>query len=62
MVQEIVARPPRHFPAPAVEWIVTNVPNLETRFVGPGILFLQEDHPDLIGTGIADWLRRLDAK
>ena len=45
-------------PAPVVRWIIGNVPNLETRFVGPGTHFIQEDHPDLIGKGIADWLRR----
>jgi len=45
-------------PAPVVQWIVANVPNLETRFLGRGFHFLQEDHPDLIGSGIADWLRR----
>ncbi len=45
-------------PAPAVEWVVANVPNLETRFLGRGFHFLQEDHPNLIGAGIADWLRR----
>jgi haloalkane dehalogenase len=44
--------------APAVEWIVANVPNLESRFLGLGVHFLQEDHPDLIGSGIVDWLRR----
>jgi len=45
-------------PAPVVQWIVANIPNLETRFLGRGFHFLQEDHPDLIGSGIADWLRR----
>ncbi|MBL4891014.1 MAG: hypothetical protein JKX91_04160 [Rhizobiaceae bacterium] len=45
-------------PAPVVQWITANVQNLETRFVGHGTHFLQEDHPELIGTGIADWLRR----
>ena len=45
-------------PPPVVEWAVANVPNLETRFLGLGVHFLQEDHPDQIGTGIADWLRR----
>ncbi len=45
-------------PAPVVQWVIANVPNLETRFVGTGAHFLQEDHPELIGTGIADWLRR----
>ncbi len=45
-------------PAPVVQWVIANVPNLETRFVGTGLHFLQEEHPELIGTGIADWLRR----
>ncbi len=45
-------------PAPVVQWVVANVPNLETRFLGRGFHFLQEDHPNLIGAGIADWLRR----
>lgn len=40
------------------EWIIANVPNLEARFVGRGNHFLQEDHPELLGRGIADWLRR----
>jgi len=44
---------------PVVQWIKENVPNLETRFVGQGNHFLQEDHPEIIGTGIADWLRRM---
>lgn len=45
-------------PEPVVAWVVANVPNLETRFLGLGVHFLQEDHPDQIGLGIADWLRR----
>ncbi len=46
-------------PAPVVVWVIGNVANLETRFLGYGTHFLQEDHPDLIGKGIADWLRRI---
>lgn len=49
-------------PAPVVQWIVANVQHLETRFVGRGSHFLQEDHPDLIGMSIADWLRRENAR
>ena len=49
-------------PAPVVEWVTGNVPNLETHFLGKGAHFLQEDHPALIGTGIADWLRRTHNK
>ena len=46
-------------PAPVVVWVIENVANLETRFLGHGTHFLQEDHPDLIGRGIVDWLRRI---
>ena len=46
-------------PDPVVQWIIANVKNLETRFLGRGVHYLQEDHPDLIGMGIADWLRRI---
>jgi haloalkane dehalogenase len=45
-------------PEPVVQWVVANVPNLETRFLGRGAHYLQEDHPHEIGAGIADWLRR----
>lgn len=31
--------------------------NVETRFIGSGIHYLQEDHPEVIGRNIADWLR-----
>jgi len=44
---------------PVVQWIKKNVSNLETRFVGKGNHFLQEDHPEIIGSGITDWLRRI---
>ncbi|ASP36892.1 haloalkane dehalogenase [Labrenzia sp. VG12] len=46
-------------PKPVVDYLAANVPNLEVRFVGAGTHFLQEDHPHVIGQGIADWLRRL---
>ena len=46
-------------PEPVVEYMTENVSNLETRFLGRGLHFLQEDHPDQIGAGIQDWLRRL---
>ncbi len=35
-----------------------HVKNLETVHLGPGGHFLQEDYPDEIGRGIADWLTR----
>lgn len=52
------AEPGAFMPRQAVDWHIANVPNLETRFLGAGLHFLQEDHPDQIGLGIADWLRR----
>lgn len=53
------AEPGALMPKPVVEFMATNVPNLETRFLGAGVHFLQEDHPHLIGQGLADWLRRI---
>jgi len=43
--------------APIVEWSETNLKNLETVYVGEGIHFIQEDHPDEIGKGLAEWYR-----
>ncbi len=44
---------------PVVEWCRANLPNLETVDIGHGIHFVQEDAPDEIGRGLADWLGRL---
>lgn len=46
-------------PEPVAQWLIANIPNLESRFLGKGVHYLQEDHPDLIGTGLVDWLRRI---
>ena len=43
----------------SAKWLIANLKNIETRFLGVGRHFLQEDHPHLIGSGLADWLRRL---
>jgi haloalkane dehalogenase len=45
-------------PAPVVGYVTNTARNLETRLVGAGTHYIQEDHPDVIGQGIADWLRR----
>lgn len=47
-------------PEPAVQWLIANVQNMETRFLGAGTHFIQEDHPEAIGRGVADWLRRVN--
>jgi len=52
------AEPGALMPQPVVRWMAENVSALEIRFLGAGLHFLQEDHPELIGRGIADWLRR----
>lgn len=46
-------------PPPAVEWMKANVTNLEVIDLGPGVHFIQEDYPDEIGRGLADWLETL---
>jgi haloalkane dehalogenase len=52
------ATPGAIMPPAVVNWHAANVANLEIRFLGAGLHFLQEDHPHLIGQGLADWLRR----
>lgn len=42
------------------DWLVANLKNLETHYLGAGYHFIQEDHPHGIGRAVADWLRRLD--
>jgi len=41
--------------APAVDWCRQNLRNLKVVDIGPGIHFLQEDNPDLIGSELATW-------
>ena len=46
-------------PATAIDWYVDTITNIETRYVGQGLHFFQEDHPVAIGTALEDWLRRM---
>jgi haloalkane dehalogenase len=39
-----------------VEWCKTHLKNLTTVDLGPGIHFVQEDHPHEIGKAVAEWL------
>jgi haloalkane dehalogenase len=41
--------------APTVAWCRQNLKNLKVVDIGPGIHFLQEDNPDLIGSELATW-------
>ena len=52
------ARPGALNPEPVVEALVQKIPHLQSTFIGTGIHFLQEDHPEIIGRAIADWRRR----
>jgi haloalkane dehalogenase len=33
--------------------------NLEVQKIGPGLHFVQEDHPEAIGIAVRDWRRRV---
>ena len=45
--------------AQAVAWCQQNLPNLKVVDIGPGIHFIQEDNPHLIGTELANWYSSL---
>jgi len=53
------AEPGLLIPPPFAGYLADTVRNLETRFIGPGIHYLQEQNPRAIGLGLADWLRRI---
>lgn len=40
-----------------VAWCRSNIRNLEVMALGEGIHYFQEDHPELVATTIADWLK-----
>ena len=41
-----------------VQWCRDNVAALEIEHIGPGLHYVQEDHPEAITTHVADWHRR----
>ncbi len=53
------ATPGTIMPTPIVKRTTAHLKNLKTVDVGQGIHFLQEDHPDLIGSELARWYRTL---
>ncbi|MEL6547487.1 MAG: haloalkane dehalogenase, partial [Myxococcota bacterium] len=59
-VLEFFASPGLTGQADVVAWTRENIENLSVVDLGEGIHFLQEDHPDQIGMGIADWLATLE--
>ncbi|NKB54368.1 MAG: haloalkane dehalogenase [Rhizobiaceae bacterium] len=42
-----------------LDWCQTTIKHLDVVDIGPGIHFLQEDDPHLIGEGLSNWLKRL---
>jgi haloalkane dehalogenase len=46
-------------PPPVVAWCRAHLPALEVIELGAGVHYVQEDHPDAIGRGLASWLARL---
>lgn len=44
--------------AEVAEWCRKTLRNLETKAIGPGIHFVQEDHPEAIGDAVGEWRRR----
>ncbi|MEH6650597.1 MAG: hypothetical protein V7707_11280 [Motiliproteus sp.] len=40
-----------------VAWYQQAINNLKTVYLGQGLHFVQEDHPDAIGLAINEWLR-----
>lgn len=54
----LYAEPGAVVPPAAVNWYVNRIANLETNFIGQGLHYIQEDHPDAVGRAIADWIRR----
>ncbi len=53
------AEPGAITPRAVVAYMAATAKNIEVRFLGAGTHFLQEEHPHLIGQGLADWLRRI---
>jgi haloalkane dehalogenase len=54
----LYAEPGVLVPPDLVPYYQNLMPTLETRYVGQGFHFIQEDNPDAIGRAISDWLRR----
>jgi len=51
----LYARPGAIVPPEAAGWMREHYHNLQTRFVGPGRHYIQEDHPEIIARNLAGW-------
>ncbi|TSE08493.1 haloalkane dehalogenase [Aquimarina algiphila] len=54
------AEPGAFMPEPVRNWIIENIPNLESVNIGKGVHFIQEDNPDLIGEKIKEFMLKLE--
>ncbi len=52
----LYAKPGGLITAPAVEWCKNHLKNLTAIYIGDGIHYIQEDHPDKIGDALSEWL------
>ena len=43
-------------PEPVRNWVIENIPNLESVNIGEGVHFIQEDNPDVIGEKIKEFV------
>jgi haloalkane dehalogenase len=53
----LYASPGALTPPEAAAWMAENFNNTQTRFVGYGVHYIQEDQPEAIGRNLSDWLR-----
>jgi len=53
----LYASPGALTPPEAAAWMAENFNNTQTRFIGNGLHYIQEDQPEAIGRNLADWLR-----
>lgn len=51
----IYARPGAMVDEEVVKWCIQNMSNLETRYIGEGKHYIQEDHPHQTGKVLASW-------
>ena len=53
------AEPGAFMPEPVRNWIIKNIPNVESVNIGKGVHFIQEDNPKLIGEKIKEFILKL---
>ncbi len=50
------AEPGAFMPEPVRNWVIENIPNMESVNIGEGVHFLQEDNPELIGQKLKEFV------